>query len=201
MSDSRWGAVRFFIRRYPLGAAGAVIMAIFLFAAAFAPYITVYDPLSTNAAASLARPSAAHWLGCDFMGRDVYSRIIYGARISLVVGCGSMLLGVRHRRRRSGCCRATCSAGSTWSTQRVLEMMQSLPLLVMAIIMAAALGPSLHNTILAIAIPLVPYVARVDPRQHAEPARAALCRGGEGDRHVGDCASRSATCCRTRWRR
>jgi peptide/nickel transport system permease protein len=157
---SRWGAVRFFVRRYPLGAIGAVIMAIFVLAAIFAPFLTVYDPLTTNAAASLAKPSATHWLGCDFMGRDVYSRIIYGARISLAVSLGSMLLG--------------SSIGVTlgllsgyllgWFdliTQRILEMMQSLPLLVMAIIMAAALGPSLHNTILAIAIPLVPYVARV----------------------------------------
>lgn len=157
---SRWGAVRFFIRRYPLGAIGALIMAIFVLAAIFAPVITVYDPLTTNAAASLAHPSATHWLGCDFMGRDVYSRIVYGARISLAVSVGSMLLG--------------SSIGVTigllsgyllgWFdliSQRVLEMMQSLPLLVMAIIMAAALGPSLHNTILAIAIPLVPYVARV----------------------------------------
>jgi peptide/nickel transport system permease protein len=156
----RWGAVRFFIRRYPLGAIGAVIMVIFVLAAVFAPFITVYDPLTTNAAVSLARPSATHWLGCDFMGRDVYSRIIYGARISLAVSMGSMLLG--------------SSIGVTlgllsgyllgWFdliTQRFLEMMQSLPLLVMAIIMAAALGPSLHNTIIAIAIPLVPYVARV----------------------------------------
>ena len=61
----RWGAVRFFIRRYPLGAAGALIMGIFLFAAAFAPWLTVYDPLSTNAAASLAKPGMAHWLGCE----------------------------------------------------------------------------------------------------------------------------------------
>ena len=157
---SRWGAVRFFIRRYPLGAIGAVIMAVFVLAAIFAPLITVYDPLTTNAAASLAKPSAAHLLGCDFMGRDVYSRIVYGARISLAVSVGSMLLG--------------SSIGVTlgllsgyllgWFdliTQRFLEMMQSLPLLVMAIIMAAALGPSLHNTIFAIAIPLVPYVARV----------------------------------------
>jgi peptide/nickel transport system permease protein len=157
---SRWGAMRFFIRRYPLGAIGAVIMVIFVLAAIFAPFITVYDPLTTNAAVSLARPSVTHWLGCDFMGRDVYSRIIYGARISLAVSMGSMLLG--------------SSIGVTlgllsgyllgWFdliTQRFLEMMQSLPLLVMAIIMAAALGPSLHNTIFAIAIPLIPYVARV----------------------------------------
>jgi peptide/nickel transport system permease protein len=168
---SRWGAVRFFIRRYPLGAIGAVIMALFVLTAFAAPLITVYDPLTTNAAVSLARPNAAHWLGCDFMGRDVYSRIVYGARISLAVSVGAMLLG--------------SSIGVTvgllsgyllgWFdliTQRILEMMQALPLLVMAIIMAAALGTSWDvklpggfvlplTTIIAIAIPLVPYVARV----------------------------------------
>jgi peptide/nickel transport system permease protein len=157
---SRWGALRFFIRRYPLGAAGALIMFVFLFAAAFAPYITTYDPLSTNAAASLARPSMAHWLGCDFMGRDVWSRIIYGARISLMVSFGSMLLGSGIG-VTLGLLSGYLLGWFDLITQRVLEMMQALPLLVMAIIMAAALGPSLHNTIIAIAIPLVPYVARV----------------------------------------
>src|ERR1700731_3932559 len=90
----RWSAIRFLARRYPLGAFGVVIMALCVFAALFAPYITVYDPLSTNAAFSLARPSAQHWLGCDFMGRDVYSRIVYGSRISLAVGIGSLSPGV-----------------------------------------------------------------------------------------------------------
>jgi peptide/nickel transport system permease protein len=157
---SRWGAVRFFIRRYPLGAAGAVIMALFLFAAAFAPWLTMYDPLSTNAAASLCRPGGSHWLGCDFMGRDVYSRIMYGARISLEVSVGSMLLGSGIG-VTVGLLSGYLLGWFDLITQRILEMMQALPLLVMAIIMAAALGPSLHNTILAIAIPLVPYVARV----------------------------------------
>ena len=68
-------------------------MAIFLFAAAFAPLHHRLRPAVDQRRASLAKPSAAHWLGCDFMGRDVYSRIIYGARISLAVGVGSMLLG------------------------------------------------------------------------------------------------------------
>ncbi len=157
---SRWDAVRFFIRRYPLGAAGAVIMAIFVFAAVFAPYLTVYDPLSTNAAASLARPSMVHWLGCDFMGRDVYSRILYGARISLAVATGSMLLacivGVI-----IGLLSGYLGGWFDLIAQRFLDIMQSLPLLVLAIIMAAALGPSLQNTILAIAFPLVQSVARV----------------------------------------
>jgi peptide/nickel transport system permease protein len=157
---NRWGAIRFFMRRYPLGTGGAVIMAMFVFAAAFAPLLTVYDPLSTNAAASLARPGAAHWLGCDFMGRDVWSRIIYGARISLVVSIGAMALGSGIG-VTLGLLSGYLLGWFDLITQRILEMMQALPLLVLAIIMAAALGPSLHNTIIAIAIPLVPSVARV----------------------------------------
>src|SRR6266513_1640175 len=88
------GRLRLFFYRHPLGAIGALIMALFVFAAMFAPLITFYDPLTTDSAVSLARPGAAHWLGCDFMGRDVYSRIVYGARISFAVGCGSMSTGV-----------------------------------------------------------------------------------------------------------
>jgi peptide/nickel transport system permease protein len=158
--DGLWEKLRFLARRYPLGAVGAVIMALCVFAAVFAPYITVYDPLSTNAALSLARPSAQHWLGCDFMGRDVYSRIVYGARISLAVGLGSMGLGI------------TCGVliGLTsgylggWvdlAAQRLIDILQSLPLLVMALLMTASLGPSLRNTIVAISIALIPSSARV----------------------------------------
>jgi peptide/nickel transport system permease protein len=158
--DTRWAKLRFLARRYPLGAVGAVIMALCVFAAVSAPYITVYDPLSTNAASSLARPSAQHWLGCDFMGRDVYSRIVYGARISLAVGIGSMGLGI------------TCGVliGLTsgylggWvdlAAQRLIDILQSLPLLVMALLMTASLGPSLRNTIIAISIALIPSSARV----------------------------------------
>jgi peptide/nickel transport system permease protein len=158
--DSKWSAVRFFARRYPLGAAGAAIMGVFLFAAFFAPLITVYDPLSTNAALSLARPSAAHWLGCDFMGRDVYSRIVYGARISLAVGCGSMSLGVSIG-VLIGLLSGYLGGWIDLAAQRLIDILQSLPLLVMALLMAASLGPSLHNTIIAISIPLIPYSARV----------------------------------------
>jgi peptide/nickel transport system permease protein len=158
--DTRWAKLRFLARRYPLGAFGAVIMVVCVFAALFAPYITVYDPLSTNAALSLARPSVQHWLGCDFMGRDVYSRIVYGARISLAVGLGSLGVGL------------TCGViiGLTsgylggWidlTAQRLIDILQSLPLLVMALLMTASLGPSLRNTILAISIALIPSSARV----------------------------------------
>jgi peptide/nickel transport system permease protein len=158
--ETRWGGVRFFLRRYPLGAAGAAIMALFVFAAIFAGFITRYDPLSTNAALSLARPGAEHWLGADFLGRDVYSRIVYGARISLAVGLGSTLLGSVVG-VAVGLASGYLGGWVDLIVQRVVDMLQALPLLVLALIMAASLGPSLENTIVAISIPLIPYVARV----------------------------------------
>jgi len=154
------GGLFFFVRRYPLGAIGAVIMVLFLATALFADQITRFDPLTTNARISLAPPGGEHILGADFMGRDVFARIVYGARISLAVAVGATALG--------------CIIGVTiglmsgffggWFdllVQRLMDIMQSLPLLVMALVMAASLGPSLTNTIIAIAIPLVPNVARI----------------------------------------
>ena len=155
-----WGRLRFFARRHPLGAIGTAIMAVFVFAALFADFITVYDPLTTNAAISLARPGAAHWLGADFLGRDVYSRIVYGARVSLAVGIGSTLLGSA----LGVVIGLTSGYLGGWVDlviQRVVDVLQALPLLVLALVMAASLGPSLENTVIAISIPLIPYVARV----------------------------------------
>src|SRR5437764_12743752 len=122
------------MRRYPLGTIGAVIMAVFVFAALFAPMITYYDPLSTNAAHSLARPSAAHWLGCDFMGRDVYSRIVYGARISLAVGCGSMSLGVSIG-VVIGLLSGYLGGWIDLAAQRLIDILPSFTLLVMALLL------------------------------------------------------------------
>jgi peptide/nickel transport system permease protein len=159
-AESLWRHLRYHIARHPLGAVGAAIMAVFVFAAVFADFLTRFDPTSTNSALSLARPSAAHLFGADFMGRDVYTRILYGARISLAVGLGSAGLG----------CAIGVALGLTsgyiggWVDliiQRLVDIMQALPLLVLALVMAAALGPTLGNTILAISIPLIPYSARV----------------------------------------
>jgi peptide/nickel transport system permease protein len=159
-AQGRRARLRFLARRYPLGAAGAVIMALFVFAAMFADFLTVYDPLSTNPAISLAPPSARHWLGVDPFGRDVYSRIIYGARISLAVGIGATLLG-SGLGTMIGLTSGYLGGWIDLAMQRVMDILQALPLLVLALVMAAALGPSLQNTIAAIAIPLIPYVARV----------------------------------------
>jgi peptide/nickel transport system permease protein len=159
-AESIWRHLRYHIARHPLGAVGAAIMAIFVFAAIFADFLTRFDPVTTNSALSLAPPSAAHIFGADFMGRDIYSRIIYGARISLAVGLGSACLG----------CALGVALGLTsgylggWVDliiQRLVDIMQALPVLILALVMAAALGPALDNTIVAIAIPLIPYSARV----------------------------------------
>lgn len=155
-----WSRARFFARRYPLGAVGAAIMAMFVLMAIFAGQITAYDPFTTNASISLARPSAAHLLGADFMGRDMWSRIAYGARISLMVGIGATALGCTFG-IIIGLASGYLGGWVDLVFQRVSDMLQALPLLVLALVMAASLGPSLPNTIVAIAIPLIPYVARV----------------------------------------
>jgi len=155
-----WSQASFLTRRYPLGAVGALLVLLFVLTALFANVIAPHDPLSTNSRASLATPGASYWLGADFMGRDMFSRIVYGARISLAVAVGATLLG--------GILGVVIGLMSGFiggwldlATQRLMDIMQSLPLLVMALVMAASLGPSLQNTIIAIAIPLVPSVARV----------------------------------------
>src|SRR5262245_5496747 len=127
-TDSVWARLRHVATGHPLGIVGAVIMVVLVFAAAFADLLTWSDPLTTNSAISLAPPSATHWLGADLMGRDVYSRILYGARISLAVGVGSTLLG--------------CALGVVlglvsgylggWVdliVQRVVDVLQAMPLL------------------------------------------------------------------------
>lgn len=154
------GQLAFLARRYPLGAVGAVIVLIFVLTAVFANFIAPFDPTATDAKASLAPPSSKYWLGADFMGRDMFSRIVHGARISLAVGAGAMLLG-GVLGVSIGLMSGYLGGGFDLVMQRLLDVMQSLPLLVMALVMAAALGPSLENTIIAIAIPLVPTVARV----------------------------------------
>ena len=158
--SGKLGQALFLARRYPLGAVGALIVLLFIFTAVFANVIAPMDPTATNAKFSLAKPGSLYLLGADFMGRDMFSRIVHGARISLAVGAGATLLG--------GVLGVSIGLMSGYiggwvdlATQRVMDIMQSLPLLVMALVMAASLGPSLENTIIAIAIPLVPSVARV----------------------------------------
>ncbi len=159
-AEGRWAKAVFLARQYPLGAIGAVIMAVFVLTAILADLAAPFSPFSTDPAQSLARPGGVHWLGADFMGRDIFARIVHGARISLAVGLGSTCIGGVF----GVAIGIACGYLGGWfdlAVQRVMDIMQALPLLVLALVTSAALGPSLPNTILAISIPLIPYVARV----------------------------------------
>jgi peptide/nickel transport system permease protein len=158
--ESVWSKMRYHMAAHPLGMVGAAIMVVFVFAAVFADFLTVYNPITTNSAISLLPPDAAHPLGADAMGRDIYSRIIYGARISLAVGLGSTFLGSIIG-VTLGLTSGYLGGWVDLIIQRVVDVLQAVPLLVLALVMAASLGPALDNTIVAIAIPLIPYTARV----------------------------------------
>jgi peptide/nickel transport system permease protein len=157
---SKWGMAWFLAKRYPLGAVGLSVVLIFIAVAALAPYITWHDPLATKPSISLQAPSAEHPMGADFMGRDLYSRVIYGARTSLAVAFGATALGVVLG-VLIGLASGFLGGAVDLTIQRFIDMLQSLPTLILAMAMAAALGPSLTNTIIAIAIPKLPSIARV----------------------------------------
>ena len=159
-ANTFWRRVRFLARRHVLGTVGFVIMVLFVLAAIFADVICRYSPLTVDSAHTLAAPSLQHWLGTDSFGRDVWARIIHGARISLAVGIGSTALGGFFG-VIIGLASGYLSGWVDLVFQRVTDILQALPLLVLALVMTAALGPSLPNVIIAIAIPLVPIVARV----------------------------------------
>jgi peptide/nickel transport system permease protein len=159
-AEGGWAKARLFARQYPLGAVGAVIMTVFVLAAVFADVAAPQSPFTTNPALSLARPGSGHLMGADVMGRDIFSRVIHGARISLAVGICSTLIGGFFG-VLIGVASGYIGGWFDLVVQRVTDILQALPLLVLALVMSAALGPSLPNTIAAISIPLIPYVSRV----------------------------------------
>jgi len=150
-----------------------------LITAVLAPWLQTHDPIATDAAYTLGRPSAEHWLGTDHLGRDIYSRIVHGAWVSLVVGTGSTLLG-SVLGGIIGLLSAYVGGKTDLITQRALDILQGLPLLVLALVMSAALGPSVRNVIIAISIPIIPRASRVirasvlsiREMQYVEAARA-----------------------------
>jgi peptide/nickel transport system permease protein len=174
-----WTSLTRFMRKKPLGAAGGVVMLVIVLTSLFADQLQTFDPIATDASQSLAPPSREHWLGADHLGRDIYSRIVHGARISLIVGLASTLLG-SILGGIIGLLSGYAGGKVDLITQRVMDILQGLPLLVLAMVMSAALGPSVENVILAISVPIVPRAARVirssvlsiREMQYVEAARA-----------------------------
>jgi peptide/nickel transport system permease protein len=159
-STHGWRKLTFLAQRYMLGTAGLIIMVMFVLAAALADVICRFSPLAVDSAHALTAPNSQHWMGTDSFGRDVWSRIIHGARISLAVGIGSTALGSSIG-VVVGLASGYLSGWVDLVFQRITDILQALPLLVLALVVTAALGPSLPNVIIAIAIPLIPTVARV----------------------------------------
>jgi peptide/nickel transport system permease protein len=149
-----------FLRQKPLGAAGGALVLLMILTAVFADFLATKDPTRTHPMKTLAPPSLDFWLGTDHLGRDIYSRIVYGARLSLLVGLGSTLLGSVIG-GVVGLLSGYLGGKIDLIAQRILDIMQGLPLLVLALVMSAALGPSVENVILAISVPLIPRAARV----------------------------------------
>jgi peptide/nickel transport system permease protein len=168
-----------FCRKKPLGAAGGVIMLVIFLTALFADQLQTYDPIATDSVNTLARPGRDHFLGSDHLGRDIYSRIVHGARVSLIVGLASTLMG-SILGGIIGLLSGYAGGKTDLITQRVMDILQGLPLLVLALVMSASLGPSVQNVVIAISIPIIPRAARVirssvlsiREMQYVEAARA-----------------------------
>lgn len=149
-----------FARRQPIGAASAVIMLIMVLAAVFADIIAPYSPTRNDVGPSLERPSAQHLMGTDQFGRDIFSRIVHGARISLYVGLVTTLLGTGAA-TILGAVSGFRGGPVDYLIQRLVDATQAIPPLILLIAVMVVLGPSVQNVILALAFRQALSVSRV----------------------------------------
>ena len=139
---------------------GLVVIATFILLAAFAPFVTPYDPIATSWTLVRKAPSAQHWFGTDDLGRDILTRVIFGARASLMAGLISVTIAVSIgvplgllSGYRGGFIDALIS--------RITDAMLACPFLILAIALAAFLGPSLGNAMIAIGVSATPVFVRL----------------------------------------
>lgn len=157
---SWWQNLFALIRRKPLGAVGALIILTMGLTAIAAPYIAPHDPLDIDSSVLLVGPQPDYPLGTDDFGRDILSRLIFGARISLQVGLLAVGLGTTTG-AMLGLVGGYVGGRLDFVIQRVMDSLMAFPMLVLALAMVAALGPSLRNVILALAVVMVPNSCRV----------------------------------------
>jgi peptide/nickel transport system permease protein len=165
--------------RSPLTVAGLVLITLFALAAAFAPLLAPANPLKQVLSTRLKPPSSAHWLGTDQLGRDLLSRMIFGARISLLVGlvvvslAGSLGTFV-------GLIAGYTGGWLDEGLMRLTDVFLAFPALILAMAISGALGPSLTNAMIAIAVVTWPIYARLvrsqvlslREREYVEAARS-----------------------------
>lgn len=153
-------AARKLARKQPVGVAGLGIVVLMIFAAIFAPWLTPYHPEYNDFAAMLTAPGTDYILGTDQFGRDIFTRILYGARTALFVGFACATIGAV-----LGLVLGVASAyfGGMFDLifQRVMDVFMAFPLIILALAVVATLGTGTENVIIAITIPFVPQCARV----------------------------------------
>lgn len=154
------GAARTFIRRQPLGTIGLLIVLVMFAAGAMADWIAPYDPEANDFAAMMEAPSLEHLLGTDQLGRDIFSRLVFGARTAMLVGFTSAVVG-----GIIGLVLGVTSAyfGGWFDLvfQRVLDVLMAFPLIILALAVVSVFGTGVINVIIAITVPLVPRCGRV----------------------------------------
>jgi peptide/nickel transport system permease protein len=157
---SRWAALWQFCRQNPLGAAGGFVVIVMIAMAGLADFVTIHDPTSIKKFGDPEAPSAVHWLGTDEVGRDLYSRIVYGARTALLVGFVSAFVG-----GTVGLILGVASAhfGGRFDMMLtgVMDVLMAFPLIILALAMVSIFGTGTFNVIMAITIPFIPRCARV----------------------------------------
>jgi peptide/nickel transport system permease protein len=177
-----WPAVRKFIVTKPLGAIGGVIVLAMIFVAVFAESIAPYDPYEINQRLQFKPPSVQHWFGTDEFGRDLFSRIVYGARVAMLIGLSAAFIGATGG-AILGVISAYLGGKVDLFIQRIVDIMLAFPLLILALAIVTVLGRSIPNVVLAIAIPIIPRTTRIvrstalsiKEHMYVEAARAVGC--------------------------
>lgn len=155
-----WAAVWRQLKRNRLAMAGLVIVLFFVAVAVFAPAISPYDPLAQSIARSGEVPSAENLLGRDELGRDVLSRLIYGARISLTVGLITVVIGAGIG-VPLGAVSGFFGGRTDMLIQRLIDIMLAFPAMLLAIVLVSTMGVNLENAMIAIGVVSIPTYARL----------------------------------------
>jgi len=148
------------IRRNPLTLLGLFLLLLILLLSIFAPLISPYEPTKINIPERFASPSADHWFGTDEVGRDIFTRILYGARLSLGVGV-AVVVGAGVVGTIIGAISGYFGGRIDQLIMRLMDIILAFPALVLAMAIAATLGPNLQNAMLAIAIIKIPVYVRL----------------------------------------
>lgn len=150
-----------FARRKPAGAVSAVVLILLALTALFAPMIATHDPIRDQVAAErLEAPSSSHLMGTDNLGRDVFSRVVYGARISLQVGFFAIGLGTTAG-LIIGVLSGYLGGKLDLVVQRLVDVLMGFPFIILAMLLVVALGASLLNVGIALSVAIVPRMVRL----------------------------------------